>query len=230
MKEKVKQFWSDRAKTTDVPRLESQVNFQKDAETAEMYIKAEMEVIKRELPLKETDILVDLGAGNGRWSILLAPDVKNIVAVEYIEDFTKTIKSQAKEHGIKNIEILNLSGEEFIRDDFADVIFVSGLFVCLDEEQYAGTLANIEKTIKNNGILFLREPISILADVFLVDKFSEELGAHYFSVYRTAAQHIDALENRGFTLQKYAPFFEDGSILNNRVETRLYYFVFTKTE
>jgi hypothetical protein len=72
----------------------------------------------------------------------------------------------------------------------------------------------------------MRETISILADEYIVDKFSEELGTHYWSFYRTATQHIEALTRNGFVLRKYAPFFEDGSVLNKRLETRLHYFVF----
>ena len=72
----------------------------------------------------------------------------------------------------------------------------------------------------------MRETISILDNEYIVDRFSSELGTHYWSTYRTAAQHIEALTKNGFTLQKYAPFFEDGSILNKRLETRLHYFVF----
>ena len=228
MKDKVKKFWSDQAKKNDVLRLESQVNFQKDAATAEIYIEKETEVINRELSLKKSDIMIDLGAGNGRWSILLAPKVEQIIAVEFIKDFTEKIKELTKEHGINNIEVINQSGEEFIRDNFADVIFISGLFIYLDDEQYNKTLDNIEKTIKDNGILFMREPISVLDNEYIIDKFSEELGTHYCSIYRTAEQHIEALEKRGFDFVKCAPFFEDGSVLNKRLETRLYYFLLRK--
>jgi cyclopropane fatty-acyl-phospholipid synthase-like methyltransferase len=227
MKEQVKEFWSDRAKKVDVVRSESQVNFISDAETAQLYINSETDVINRELSLKKSDIVVDLGAGNGRWSLLLAPKVEQVVAVEFIEKFTKAIEAQAEERGLVNVEVVNLSSEEFVRDNFADVLFVSGLLNNLDENQYNKTIDNITRTIKKGGILFMRETISILDDEYIVDRFSEELGTHYWSYYRTAAQHIEALTKNGFTLHKYAPFFEDGSILNKRLETRLHYFIFS---
>jgi len=226
VKEQVKNFWSDRAKNENVVRLESQVNFINDAETAQLYIDAETEVINRELLLNINDMVVDLGAGNGRWSFLLAPKVDKVIAVEYIKEFTKAIESQAKERGLNNIETVNLSSEEFVKDSFADILFISGLFNYLDETQYEKTISNITRTIKKGGILFMRETISILDDEYIVDKFSEELGTHYWSLYRTAARHIEEFTKNGFILQKYAPFFEDGSILNKRLETRLHYFVF----
>jgi len=228
MKEQVKKFWLDRATVTNVVSLESQVNFQSDAKTAALYIEAETEVINRELILNQNYTLIDLGAGNGRWSLFLAPKVEKVVAVEFITEFTNKINELAVEKGITNIEIVNLSSEEFVRENFADVLFVSGLFNYLDNEQYLKTIRNIKKSIKKDGILFMRETISILENEFIVNKFSEELGTHYYSIYRTANQHINTLNEEGFALKKYGPFFEDNSILNKRVETRLHYFVFKK--
>jgi len=227
-KEKIKKFWIDRSKTVDMPRLESQVNFLNDAEIADLYIKNEIAVINAELPLNKNDTLVDLGAGNGRFSLLFAPKVRKVVAVEYIKDFTDSIVERAKEKKIANIEVINCPAEDFCRDNYADIIFISGLLNYLDCEQYNLAINNISKTLKQNGILFLRETISVLEDEFIVDKFSEELNAHYCSIYRTGKQHIEALNKEQFKLLKYAPFFEDGSVLNKRLETRLYYFVFRR--
>jgi len=230
MKEAVRKFWSDRAKTTDVPRPESQVNFLKDANTAEEYINAETEVINRELKIEKSDTLVDLGAGNGRWSFLLAPKLKKVIAVEYIKEFTKAMNEFILKQGINNIEVVNSSGEEFCRENIANICFVSGLLNYLDEEQYIKTIENITKTTKPGGVLFMRETISVLDNEFIVDKYSDELETYYWSNYRTSKQHIDILEKNGFKLHKYAPFFEDGSPLNKRLETRLHYFIFHKNK
>jgi len=228
-REKVKKFWLDRSKTVDVPRLESQVNFQSDAEMADLYIKSEIAVINVELPLSKNDVLVDLGAGNGRFSLLFAPKVRSVIAVEYMNNFASAIVKQAKERDIANIEVINSPAENFCRENYADIVFVSGLLHYLDCEQYNLTINNISKTLKPGGTLFLRETISVLENEFIVDKFSEELNAHYCSIYRTDKQHIETLNKERFKLLKYGPFFEDGSVLNKRLETRLHYFVFTKT-
>ena len=227
-REKIRQFWSERARITDVPRLESQVNFENDARIVDLRIKAENEVINAEFRVNKTDILVDLGAGNGRFSLLFAPEVRKVVAVEYINDFAAAIREQTKTRGIKNIEVINSPAEDFRRNDFADVVFISGLLNYLDTEQYNNTLANVSKTIRQGGRLFMRETISILENEFIVDKFSDELKSHYCSIYRTGDQHITAFLKQGFCLEKFAPFFEDGDILNKRLETRLYYFTFLK--
>ncbi|MDR0293596.1 MAG: class I SAM-dependent methyltransferase [Oscillospiraceae bacterium] len=227
-REKVKKFWYDRAQAVNVPRPESLVNFQRDAVTADLYLKTELAVINAELPLKNSDVLVDLGAGNGRFSLLFAPKVRKVAAVEYIEGFAAEIAKQARERGYTNIEVLNSPAEDFCVVNSADVIFVSGLLHYLDNEQYDQTVNNISKTLKPGGILFLRETISVLENEFIVDKFSEELGAYYCSIYRTGGQHIETLSQKQFMLLKAGPFFENGSIFNKRLETHLHYFIFQK--
>ena len=228
LKEKVMKFWSERAIKTDVPRLESQVNFENDARIAELRVKTENALINAEFRLNGSDLLVDLGAGNGRFSLLFAPLVRKVVAVEYIKEFAGAIEEQAKKRGFNNIEVINSPAEDYCRNDFADAVFISGLLNYLDPEQYGKTLVNVSKTIRRGGRLFMRETISVLEDEFIVDKFSDELGAHYCSIYRTCLQHINAFYEQKFRLEKFAPFFEDGSVLNKRLETRLYYFCFVK--
>ena len=228
MREKVKHFWSERAAKTDVPRMESQVNFENDAAVADLRVETEISVIDAELRLNSSDVLVDLGAGNGRFSMLFAPKVGKVVAVEFINGFTDIIKEQAEKRGIKNIEIINCPAEDFCRNDFADVVFISGLLNYLDREQYRKTLAHVSMTVRQGGELFMRETISVLENEFIVDKFSDELESHYCSIYRTGGQHINSFIEQGFRLEKFAPFFKDGNVLNKRLETRLYYFSFIK--
>jgi len=228
-REEIKTFWLERAKVKDVPRSESLVNFLSDAQIADLYIKTEIALIEDKFKLKSNDVVADIGAGNGRFSLLFAPKVKKVIAVEFISDFAASIEQQAKKMQFENIEVLNMPAEEFCRENYASVVFVSGLLNNLDSEQYHRTLENIQKTLQHGGVLFLRETISVLDDEFIVDKFSEELGTHYCSKYRTSRQHIEAFTEYGFKLVEYSPFFEDGSILNKRLETRLYYFIFLKS-
>jgi len=225
-REKIRAFWTERAKVTSLPRSESQVNFENDSEIADLRIKTETELIDAELPLKAGDTVVDLGAGNGRFSLLFAPKVHKVIAVEFIDDFARSIEKQASERHIRNIKVLNMPAEDFCIDDSADIVFVSGLLHYLDPDQYNRTVSNISKILKRGCTLFLRETISVLEDEFFIDKFSEELGANYCSLYRTKDQIVRSFSEQGFHLEKICPFFPDGSVLNKRVETRLYYFTF----
>jgi precorrin-6B methylase 2 len=228
IREKVKKFWLERAKTTELPRSESQVNFEKNKQIADLRVDAEVALINAKLLLNPDYTIVDLGAGNGRFSILFAPKVQKVVAVEYVKDFSDFIIQQAEKLNYVNIEVMNMPAEDYCCENYVDVVFVSGLLHYLDTEQYNQTIKNISKMLKSGGTLFLRETISVLENEFIVDKFSDELESHYCSIYRTSHQHIEAFCNQGFSLKEYSAFFENGNILNKRLETQLYYFILTK--
>ena len=229
MREKTKMFWSNRANTDNMSDME-QINFQNDEKIAELYEESEGKVVFNELSLSKNDVVVDLGAAKGRYSLQFATKVKRVIAVEFIKEFSDEIITKASNLSISNIEIVNSSSDEFCREECADIVFVSGLFIYLDDEQFNKTASNIVKTLKQKGILFIRESSSILENEIVVDKYSEELGSYYCSLYRTPKKFIETFEKLGLTLNKYEPMFADGSILNKRKETRMYYYVFHKQE
>jgi len=229
-KKKVRTFWSERARSSSskLPCQETYVTFENDAELISMRAEIETKLVNSELRLTKNDVVVDLGAGNGRYSLFFAPKVQKVVAVEFTDEFASSIRKQAAASHINNIEVLNMSAEDFCRDDSADVVFVSMLLHYLDDEQYRRTVSNISRTLKRGGILFFFETVSLLDDEFFIDKFSEDLNADYTSLYRTAKQYADSFCEKGFALKEVFPVFEDGSVLNKRLETRLYCFIFER--
>jgi len=234
-REKIKDFWFNRSKIkktgSDESRIESIVNFESDKELADLKIKLEIECVNKNMSLNKNDIIVDLGAGFGQWALRFAQLVNKVYAVEYIEEFIKMGKEKATELNITNIEFIQCAVEEFIADFSITYVFISGLLHYLDTVQYEQTLNNIMKYVPNDGKVFLREPISILETEYELDeKYSEEMKTQYSSLYRTAKQHIDAFEKRGFKIEGQGQFFKDGSLLNKFSETKLCYFLFVKTE
>jgi ubiquinone/menaquinone biosynthesis C-methylase UbiE len=228
-REKIKEFWTNRAKVSGVPRIESVVNLEPDKELVELKIKQEITCIESHMPLYKTDILVDLGSGIGQWSLRFAHQVKQVYAVEFVDDFTKIARKRAFEQNISNIEFVQCVVEDYMANCSANQLFISGLLHYLDDEQYEKTLDNASKYIGSGGRVFLREAVSLLGKEYeLEDQFSEAAQANYSALYRTADQHIKAFSKRGFQLQEHGTFFEDGSPLNKFSETRLYYFCFIK--
>jgi ubiquinone/menaquinone biosynthesis C-methylase UbiE len=231
-REKVKEFWVGRANLNtgkSVPRIESIVNFESNKDLAELRINQEINCVREHMSLGKDDIVVDLGAGFGQWALRLAPQVKKVYAVEYIDEFIEMGKKTSSEMNIGNIEYIQCAAEDFIADFYITHLFVSGLLHYLDYEQYEKTINNILKYVPKGNKVFLRESVSLLETEYeLDDKYSEAMKTNYSSLYRTAKQHIDAFTKRGFKLENYGQFFEDGSPLNKFPETRLYYFSFIK--
>lgn len=227
---KVKAFWETRAKLTELPRIESMVNFETDKNRADSRINAEIACINNHFPINPNDTIIDLGAGNGQWSIRFSSNAKKVIAVEYTYGLIETAKQIASQQGVSNIDFIHCAAEMFVPSEPAEAVFVSGLFNYLDDEQYIRLLDNIPAMLTpDSGHLFLRETVSTLEHDYIIDnEYSEALGTNYFSLYRTDRRIVSDIQSRGMQLIKKGFFFEDGSFLNKWTETRLMYFLFVK--
>lgn len=110
--------------------------------------------------LKEDDIVADLGAGTGYYSIALSPLVSRgkVYAVELQKDFLDTIKSKVKDAHLPNVEIIlgnveKLGGTK-IGDSIVDSIIASNiLFQVEDKDQF---FLEMKRILKPNGrVLFI---------------------------------------------------------------------------
>jgi ubiquinone/menaquinone biosynthesis C-methylase UbiE len=111
------------------------------------------------LGLRETDIVADLGAGTGYYSLaagILVPKGK-VYAVELQKDFLETIKHKVKEAHLSNVEIIwgnieKLGGTK-IGDNVADAVLVSNvLFQIEDKEKF---IEEIKRILKPHGKVLL---------------------------------------------------------------------------
>ncbi|MFA5791492.1 MAG: class I SAM-dependent methyltransferase [Candidatus Paceibacterota bacterium] len=110
--------------------------------------------------LKENDIVADLGAGTGFYSIALGTLIPKgkVYAVELQKDFLEIIKDKVKDAHLDNIEILlgnveKLGGTK-IGDSIVDVVIASNiLFQVEDKDQF---LLEMKRILKPNGrVLFI---------------------------------------------------------------------------
>ena len=111
------------------------------------------------LGLREDEIVADLGAGTGFYSLpagTLAPRGK-VYAVELQKDFLETIKSKIKEAHLKNVEIIwgnvERDGGTKIGNDIVDAAIASNiLFQVEDKEKF---IEEIKRILKINGKVLL---------------------------------------------------------------------------
>src|SRR3989338_581675 len=90
--------------------------------------------------LKETDIVADLGAGTGFYSIAaghMVPKGK-VYAIEIDKEYLSTIKNKAKEAHVNNVEILwgNIEkrGGTKIGDGIVDAVIASNILFQLEDK------------------------------------------------------------------------------------------------
>jgi ubiquinone/menaquinone biosynthesis C-methylase UbiE len=111
------------------------------------------------LGLKENDIVADLGAGTGFYSVAAGKIVLRgkVYAVEIVKDFLATIKNKVEEAHLGNVEILwgdisKLGGTK-IGDNIVDAVIASNIFFQVaDKERF---IDEIKRILKKGGRLLL---------------------------------------------------------------------------
>lgn len=114
----------------------------------------------RELGVHEGQIVVDLGAGTGAYTIPLAEragESGRVYAVEVQKDFLTNIKNAATERGFKNVEVIwgdieRLGGTK-IKGEIADAAVVSN--VLFQAEDKSGLIREVKRVLKPQGKLLI---------------------------------------------------------------------------
>jgi len=110
--------------------------------------------------IRETDIIADLGAGTGFYSILAAKiaDRGKVYAVEISKDFLQMILNKIKEEKLDNIECLwgdiERAGGSKIGNAVVDKVIASNVFFQVADKD--GFIAEIKRILKPKGeVLFI---------------------------------------------------------------------------
>ncbi len=109
--------------------------------------------------LKEDNIVADLGAGTGFYSVAAGHMVSRgkVYAIEIVKDFLETIKNKVKEARLHNVEIIwgdisKLGGTK-LRDGIVDAVIASNvLFQMADKEKF---IEEIKRILKQKGRVLL---------------------------------------------------------------------------
>ncbi len=110
----------------------------------------------RQLGLYEGQIVADLGAGIGAYSIEAAKEVGEsgrVYAIEVQKELLANIKNKAREEGISNIEVIwgdiERNGKTKIKDDFVDAVIASNILFQVEDS--VGFLEEIKRILKQKG-------------------------------------------------------------------------------
>ena len=225
--ESIKDFWEARGDKYNKVPFESLSNFEENQQILIERITAEKSLIFSKLSLNKENTVLDLGAGVGQWAFRFAPLVNRIVAVEFAVSQIEIAKREQVARNIDNIAFIHASAESFSSDEQFDIIFISGLIMYLNEKQLSKLIFNVQKMLKPEGILFLREPSSILEERYeIINRYSEALKTNYSATYRTSNEINNSFEKQDFKKLEDGQIFTEGSSLNKFPETRLKYYIF----
>jgi SAM-dependent methyltransferase len=156
--------------------------------------------------------VLELGCGNGRWALSIAPLVRNYVGVDFSTTALQVAQEQVKKNKLRNVSLVEKNIGEFMSPDTFDVIYLSGVSQYLTDEEFELTLAHIRACCR---------PATIIVDRSTINVKQREImeNGEYWAVFRTPAELALRLKAIGFTLsyqKRSYRFLRGGKFLNHR--------------
>ena len=226
-RDKVKRFWDARAETYKSLPFESVANLEQDSDNLELKIRLETEKVFAWLPEVRGKSILDLGAGVGQWTFRFAEkDAKSVVAVEYSEPLAEIGKKEAQHRGLKNVQFFVSPAEKYSTSKKFDIIFISGLFVYLNDDQSAELMNKIMQFCHKDSVVLLRDGTGVIGRHEINDRYSNHLKVNYSATYRTKDEYIEMFKKEGFSNIKDENMFDEECKLNKYPETRLRLYLF----
>lgn len=226
-KDKVKSFWDSRADTYKSLAFESVANLEQDPTNLQLKIELETQKVSDYLGPVTGKSILDLGAGVGQWSFrFVEAGASSVTAVEYSEPLAEIGRVEVARRGVSNLSFEVSSAEQFCSKKTYDIVFISGLFVYMTDEQAGLLMENLRGFCHDGSIILLRDGTGVAQRHEINNRMSSHLQALYSAIYRTREEYVKLFDNKGFKLLRDEDMFDEGCPLNKYPETRLriYYF------
>lgn len=224
---KIKNFWDARADKVKDLTFESIVNLEEDPKNLQLKIDLETEKVFDWLPDLTGKTILDLGAGVGQWSFrFIERGAKHVTAVEYSAPLAEIGRQVAIDRNINNIDFVVSGAEQFKSEEKFDVVFISGLFVYLVEDQARELMSNLPGFCHRDTFVLLRDGTAIDQHYEINDRHSAHLNTAYSAIYRTREEYISLFAAAGLTIGRDENMFDEGCVLNKYKETRLRLYTF----
>lgn len=221
-RKKVKAFWDARASAYGSLDFDSIANLEQDEDNLALKVALETGKVASYLGSVAGKTILDLGAGVGQWTFrFVEGGAARVVAVEYSQALADVGRREAARRGLTGVDFVVSSAEDFVTDEPLDVVFISGLFVYLNDDAAEKVLSNVSGMCRPDTIVLLRDGTGVQGRHEIDDRPSEHLRTRYSALYRTADEYEALFARHGLSLLRHESMFEEGCHLNKFPETRL---------
>lgn len=220
---KLKAFWASRAaKASDLPAgVTTLGSFSGDQERIRQESQKEAELVLSAVTSPHTLSILDLGCGDGRLLELVAPQFKTSIGV----DFAKELLDLARHKftGMVNQpQLIEADVAHFKTDGVFDVILLSGITPCLDDQQLESLMSNISTMSHSHATCLVRTSISLNKRINIVNQFSPDLGTTYTAYYRTIPELESMFLAHGWKCNEHFQLYQ------HRPDTAVWWFQFRR--
>ncbi|MBF0117640.1 MAG: class I SAM-dependent methyltransferase [Desulfobacterales bacterium] len=173
----------------------------------------ELRHLKKIVKFKKNMKILDLGVGNGRWAISIAPLVKQYTGVDFSRKGLDIAQQNIDRMGLQNIKLHEYSITDYSDDELYDVIYLGGVSQFLEDDEIKKMLANLKPCLK---------PETVIIDRSTVNYKKREIfkKPNYYAIFRTPDELRCLYGSIGFDLdyQKRSYRFLRGARLIRRLK------------
>jgi cyclopropane fatty-acyl-phospholipid synthase-like methyltransferase len=231
----IQTFFEERGLNKKLSNKYNYVLFQDDCpDLAVLRDKQEKEKVSQKLDLKPGQRVLDIGCGIGRWGELLLEKGLYYVGIDGSPNMIERAEENLKAYFDKKLivgifqnflKVLKDAGET----DTFDVIFVNGVFMYLNDEDYKNALRDIHSICSDNCQLYFKESMGIEKRLTLDEIYSDSLTQNYSAIYRSIEEYRESFQKEfsgDFHLVIEEQLFAEE--LTNHKETIDYYFIWRR--
>ncbi len=155
------------------------------------------------------DEVVDLGCGNGDWTLALAGKARRLTAVDFTEPFLERVRqrlaatsaspsSSSASPSRAEVELICSDLGSYQLAGPCDLVVAGAVLQYLGDAEVAQLLSRIASALRpRRGAFYLRATVARWADR------RAKHGEGYQAIYRSAAWYLDQLARAGFTVARH---------------------------
>ena len=183
------------------------------------------------LKLNKDSKVLDVACGIGRWADAIEMDINVYYGLDFSKDLIRIAQKRNRKSNFYFYEEAADHVGKFVQEkDIGkfNVILIVGILMYLNDEEVNLLLKQIDEICEEHAIICIREPIGMEERLTLKDYFSDELQDNYNAIYGTQQEMLKFIKDNfvqtGFDITQQDFLFKEDD-LNNRKETRQYYYI-----
>lgn len=235
----VQNFWNERGNQTK-KHLYNYVMFLDDnPEVAIERDRMEKQRMNELLLIDSNTRVLDVGCGVGRWGEYFCEKGAYYVGIDGNSKMIEYAESNLKQYTNKKLIVSNLQNMENIleeKQEFSnfDIIFVSGVFMYLNDDDCFKVMQTMANKASKNATICIIESMSNTERLTLDNFYSGDLKQDYSAIYRTISEYKDLMSkafSSSFALkQEELLDFEDGLQKKRKLVTMEHCFIWKKVD
>ena len=219
--EDVKNLYINRSKKSETIHVDAPTVLSSDKNPEHINIWTEREV-EHCLPYLKLDkgesVLLELGFGTGRMTRYIAPQVKQYVGIDYVQEFSDIVGHRTDMDFQDSMQFLTMSFQEFLEQrkilnmpEFNRFFVSGGVFMYINDRELEYCMEQLADCLQEKALLYLSEPIAREERLTLKQFYSDAMAEEYSAIYRTDQEYQKLFEifyQRGFQLKVSEPLFD----------------------